>query len=456
MSTRNANTAGGSADARRGRRGWRVAAVAASVAVGALGLAACGSDDEKSSASSGGSGGAANISEQGQQLRELVGIPEGDAVAGKEIKLGAVLPLSGPGQYYGEVYTNAMKLAAEHIEEAGGPKFDIQFKDNKSGDPQAGAQVTRELGLDRVGVSLTSFSAVLGSQLPGLKQYKIFSLDGGGGAPVGLQGKPFFYGMRAVLPTDMFGGAFEWAKTGVPDAKRASFVTWEVGADQLKGYKDLWQKSMDDFGLENAGVLTAKIGATDFSNVIAKLKQQKPDIIALGVYGLDPANFMKQFVNSGLDAQVIGFEQTPDAAKLAGDAYENYVFAADNFDAKKPDNKLGEIFAETYQSEYKAEPDFYAANYYEDMMVLWLLATRIQEAGGDLNDGEAWVKALEENPTLPSLYGGEGETVGEMVVDTDKHILSKRALGVFQSVPGEPAKRLASFNVGGADYQAVE
>lgn len=435
----------------------RLLALLSLAALGA-GLTACGGSGDPSSDTSGGAGTSTTAAASadgalGRELRGILGSPEGEAaLSGETIKTGAVLPLSGSGSYYGKVDTNALKLAAAHIRAAGGPSFEIAFKDNKSGDPQAGIQATREMGIEKFPISLASFSADLGAQLPGLEQYRIFTLDGGGGAPVGLQGKPYFYGARAVLPTDDFGGTYEYLRRHQPDARTVSFVTWDIGEAGNKGYLDAFNATSKRFGYTPLAMETTRIGATDFSSTITKLKSQNPDVILLGVYGLDPANFMKQYVNSGMDAQVVGFELVPDAVKLAGSAYSDFLVAGDSFTAQATDNDWGRLFAREYRAAYGIEPDFYAANYYEDLFVMWTLAQRVKAAGGDVNNGDDYVRALEADPSFQSLYGrGDGRT-GQMTFDTQNHILSERALTMYAFKDGKPTP-IATFGIDGADYR---
>lgn len=437
----------------RGPRFRRIVALLVAALTLSVLVAACGGSDDDGSDSAASSENAASTSAVGSKIAELLEVPEGeDALQGEKIDVGAVFPLSGSGSFYGEVFSTGVDLAVKHIKEAGGPEFNVIYKDNKSGDPEAGTQVTRELGIDGVPLSVSSFSATLGSQLPGLEQYKIFTLDGGGGAPVGLQGKPYFYGTRAVLPTDMFNGILQYAEKQLPDAKSVSFVTWDTGPEQTDGYKRLFNEAADEFDLEPVGFETAAIGETDFSDVIAKLKQQDPDIVLLGVYGLDPANFMKQYQTSGLDSQIYGFEVTPEGVEAAGDAYKDIVIAGDSFIADKPDNQWAELYAKEYQKANKKPSDFFAANYYEDMFALWTLGQRVKASGGDIRNGEDYVKALESDPSFPSLYGGNGEATGTMEIDPETHTVSHRIMTVFEFPQGGKPTPVATFDIGGADY----
>ena len=91
---------------------------------------------------------------------------------------------------------------------------------------------------------------------------------------------------------------------------------------------------------------------------------------------------MKQFVNAGLTMPVIGAESIPDAAKVAGPAYDNYMFATDWFDPAKPTNPWSKLFLKSYVKEFNLEPEIYAANYYEDTFAIWDLIRRVWPRAG--------------------------------------------------------------------------
>ena len=49
---------------------------------------------------------------------------------------------------------------------------------------------------------LASYTDDIGVMLDGTAQFKMFTLDGGGGTSVFGQGKPYFWGTRAITPND--------------------------------------------------------------------------------------------------------------------------------------------------------------------------------------------------------------------------------------------------------------
>lgn len=386
-------------------------------------------------------------------LRRLLHLPKGKAAgAGMTINVGSVLAFSGPGAYYGADMSKAINLAVKQIKAAGGPTFKITYKDHKSGDANAGATAGRELGSAGIHLMLSSYSADIGALLPAMAQYKILSLDGGGGASTAFQGKPFFYGARAVTPDDTYDGTYMYIAKKMSKAKKVALVVWDLGDAVLNPGIARLKKALAAHGMSLVHIERTQIGATDFSSALAGVKASKPDIVQLGLWGLDPGYFMKQYATSGINGQVIGSEFTPPAEKVAGSAYNKYWFAFDFFDPTGPLNPWGKLFVSTFKKAYHYEPDFYAADYYEDTFAVWDIVRRVIAAHGNVNSGDDLLKALTSKPTFPSVYGGTKTKVGAWGINLKNHSVSSRAMGLFSVLNGEP-KMLASFNLGGRNFK---
>ena len=425
--------------------------------VAALIVAACGGDDKSSSASSGGgSDTAASVnSADAQEFRKLMGFTDEDLknLEGKKFKVGAILPLSGPGANYAVDEANGVKLAVDEMKRYMGMDVTYTAKDHKSGDPQAGAAGARELGIDSYGVAVNSYYGVFGSTLKSIQQYKMLSIDPGGGTGNGLKGKDYFYGFRANTPDDGF-DALQYFKQKQPDKKRVAMVIWDAGAAYTDPIEGHLKEAIAKNGMTYAGKLLQKIGATDYSSIFSKLKGMDPDIIALVSYGADPGYFMKGYVNSGLDAQVVGSEYVPDAEKIAGAAYDKYMFANDYFDYSNPPNPLSKFFLKDYKRLFGEDPGtFYQPNYYETTLAYLELARRVAAKGGDINSGEELNKEMVADPKFKSVYGGDASTVGEIQMDPETHDPTVRPVGLFQA--GSNFKQLAAWNIGGGDFEIL-
>jgi len=173
---------------------------------------AAGGSATTSATSSGGGGG-------GGDLVSQLGIDEASAGKGKTIELGAVLALTGTGSYYGKTMTRGLDLGAKHIAELGGPTFKYTYLDHKSGDPAAGVQAMAELIAKGIQLKFASYGDDIGAMLNQTTENKVFTLDGGGGTGIFAQGKPYFWGTRAITPNDTLPGVFRWFKDTFPDKK---------------------------------------------------------------------------------------------------------------------------------------------------------------------------------------------------------------------------------------------
>ena len=408
-------------------------------------LAACG----------GGGGGQAPAPTTGtggvdtDQLRSLLGV-QGSAAEGVSVSMGAVLALTGPGAFYGATMSKGINLAVAQIRAAGGPQISVDFQDHESGSAQAGANAARQLGSNRTPVCLASYVGALGSMFPAIEQYRMLTLDGGGGTSNFGQGKPYFWGLKAVEPDDYFAGVVAYWKATAPQVRRVSLVAIDQGQ-----VNDIvlanFTTALTGGGFEVASTEFTPIGTTDFTSTLGALRAAAPDAVFLFLVGNDAGYFMKGYRAAGLQPPVVGAEYTPDAREAAAGAFDSYAFSTDWFDAANPTNPLAKLFVDSYVAEYSERPDYYAANYWEDTMAVWDLVRRV--GGGEVT-GPALQDALVAAPTFRSVYGGSATEVGELTLDPDTHSVVSRPLGVY-TCSGDTVTQVASFGIGGADFRLV-
>jgi branched-chain amino acid transport system substrate-binding protein len=454
-------------------------------AAGAVGaaafLAACGDDDNSSSATTGAptttkgatattggsattsgatatTGGSAASGAGSTDVATLLQIDPASAGKGKTIDLGAVLALTGTGSFYGKTMSRGLDLAAKHIVELGGPTFKYTYLDHKSGDPAAGVQAMAELVAKGIQAKFASYGDDITAMLSSTSENKVFTFDGGGGTGITAQGKPYFWGTRAITPNDPMPGLFKWTKEAYPDAKTVGVVQWDLGADNNAGTKADVVAKLGAAGYQfNNLYELVPIGGQDFSQVLPKVKANEPDILLLVIYGQDPGSFTNQAATAGLKAVRIGFEFTPDGLNASKGTYdsEGWTFAYDYFDAKNPKNPLAKKFVDDFKTVNGEDPDFYAANYYENAFDMWDLMRRVWKTDPNAKiTGDALQNALLTNLTLVSVYGGDDTHLGSFTLDEKTHSVIKREMGVFEYKGGTVTAK-AFFGIGGADYRTA-
>ena len=236
-------------------------------------------------------------------LATLLGVDAATSGKGMSIDAGAVLALTGTGSYYGKTMSRGLDLAAKHIEAAGGPKINLIYLDHKSGDAAAGKAAITELGSKNVPAKFASYADDLGVMLDGTAQYKIFTLDGGGGTSIFAQAKPYFWGTRAITPDDTLPGLFKYTKEALPNAKTVGLIGWDVGEPSNSIVKADILKKIADGGYTHNGLYEyVPVGNQDFSQALPKIKANEPDILLVGCYGQDIGSFTNQAATAGLKA----------------------------------------------------------------------------------------------------------------------------------------------------------
>jgi branched-chain amino acid transport system substrate-binding protein len=404
-------------------------------AVGGLSLlAACGSNG-----SSGGSSiPTAKVDPAAANgLHKIFG-PGGKA-GGADVTLsaGMLLAMTGQGSFFGKVMSRGAKLAAAQIAAADGMTYNIHITDHKSGQVPPAISGTRQMiTQDGIKVLQTSYGAPSEAIVPLIAQYKLLSFNGGGSSP-GQVGKPFLWQTRMIFGDDPCPGGLAWIHKTYPQAKRLAIIgTQENGVEGAKVIGPRVWKEIT--GGEVVANIQHDVGATDFSSIIAKLKSVRPDAILTFSFGNDPGYFMKQLREANVTVPVMGIEFTSQAAQVAGKAYDTYNFATDFYDPKNP-NPWNKIFAAGYKKMYGEEPEYYGANYYEEVFFVWELVRRVIAAGGDPTDTVALQDQLVKNPTFNSLYGGDASAPGKVTFNTKDHTISK-PMGVFKVVNLQPVK----------------
>jgi len=415
-----------------------------------VGLTACGDD---SNSASDDTGGGSDVSPA--DLAGLLGIDAANAAKGETFNMGAVLALSGPGSFYGKTMSRGIDLAVKHIKAAGGPNIKVEYWDHKSGDAAAGEQAITEIVSKGIHAKMSSYVDDLGAMLEDTAQNKIFTLDGGGGTSIFGQGIPYFWGTRAITPNDTLPGLFEWFKETYPGKTKVGLTGWDIGEPNNTTVKTDVLKKIEEAGLDFNGLYElTPVGSQDYASVLPKIKANEPDLLLLGLYGQDPGSFLNQAETAGLKSVKVGFEFTPDGVTASKGTYDKsgWTFAYDYFDPENPVSPLARLFVADFEKEYGEKPDFYAANFYENTMVMWTLISRVKAAGGDINSGEELEKALESDLTVPSVYGGDEDTIGTYTLDAKTHSVIKREMGVFEYKGGKVTAK-AFFGIGGEGYR---
>jgi len=327
--------------------------LAAFAAIGALGLAACGS----ASAGSTGSG---------------------------PIKVGMVVPLTGPYSPLGTADKAAVEQEVARINKAGGisgRQLDVTIRDDKTDVPQSVTEFN-QLAADR------SYTAILSSSM--------VSASTAAGPSAAANKIPII----ALGPVSAFAdGSNPYAFTGVaiPEDYAQAMVDYLAAAgfhSVAIGYsgKDLYGA----VGHEATKAAAAKAGvevvldeaydqsATDFSALISKVKAAKPDGFLVWGAGPAPVIITKQFAGSGIPLLMTGAQASDLYIQPAGKAAEGVVMTSSIAvpGRQLPAGPLKDLISQFAEPWLKANGNVYPPQFaFDGVTAVQLLKAAIEKAG---------------------------------------------------------------------------
>ena len=304
----------------------------------------------------------------------------------KTIKIGALLPISGPGAYFGAQDKQAVELALEELNKTGvnGYKFVVQYEDSACG-PLPASQAAKRL-IDQfkpdviIGEECSDATLAI---MPLMEQSKIPLVNAGSSAiKITDPGNPWVF---RIMPNEVMQGVdIATQAYNKLNARTAAllFENTNAGIGNAKVFKDTFEKL--------GGKIVAEIGfgrdVNDFTSIATRVAGLgKIDVIptyTLEGQGLKITQALAQAgVVKGGDGPAIqlgtiwlpfGFEQK------AGKAAIGYVRIV-QFDPTDTRDVV-KNFTAAFKSKYNADPTHINAHAYDQIM---LIADVVKRGGKD-------------------------------------------------------------------------
>lgn len=341
-------------------------------------------------------------------------------------RIGALLGLGDKANWNATVMQRGILMAVDEINAKGGIdgiKVEAAIEDHQ-GVPRVGVDALERLrARDDIQAVLLSYSTVALATAPICDQHKIFMLDGGS-ASDSLVGKfSYMFHNRAVA------SLLVRAALSIPKAQNLKKMAI-MAASTADGQSLLHVSQADwkDAGGTVVDVEQALANAGNIDTQIAKLRTSDPDFLAVWEFSPGSGLVLKRAREFGMKQPIIGVEYTAEIQKVAGDYANGYQFASDYFNPDAPD-AWPRRFATAYRAKYGANPEVYAANYYEGIYVIAELIRRARQGGGNYFTGENLRAAALADPRVPSVYGGD------LVFKPDGSCLKR--VGIFTVTNGQ-------------------
>jgi branched-chain amino acid transport system substrate-binding protein len=262
----------------------------------------------------------------------LLGLAWSAASASDTVKVGVVLPLTGPQAKFGEIEKKSFDLALEEINAAGGingKKLELVMEDD-TGRPEVGRSVVEKLiTKDKVVMIGGGYSSSVTFAVAGVcQQNKMpFLVNTGSADKITTSGWDYIF--RLNPPVSHYADAIEslLAEKIKPKTVAILHENSLFGTKGAKSFEETCEKAgykvLLKEGYEHGGI--------DFKPVLIRIKQLNQDIVYMVSYIMDASLLMKQAKELKLTPKMFiggaaGFT-LPEFAQNSGVASENVISA---------------------------------------------------------------------------------------------------------------------------------
>ncbi|MEM1947027.1 MAG: ABC transporter substrate-binding protein [Candidatus Caldarchaeum sp.] len=301
-------------------------------------------------------------------------VPRGLGV--EEVRIGALVPLTGPFAQLGSNYPLGFQMAVDEINERGGvlgAKLKLIVYDDKNDAKEAVAAYQRLVEVDKViaVVGLDS-SGIAAAVVPEAEKYKVPVFFQTAGSP-GLLTKSSKFAFRTCLPTApmVVQAVSEFIQTKGVKTVGSVVASYEWGF-KVKDAYDRLVKPMSGVTLQQE---EAPVGERDFTAYLRKLQPLNPELLSGLGHPPGVQTMLKQAVEIGFNSKYLvgAFASYPLYIDLVGDAaYERVI----EFSCIKWDSPEYQRLAEKFYQKNNKWMDMRASTGY---VTAYLLADAVEK-----------------------------------------------------------------------------
>jgi len=340
----------------------------------------------------------------------------------KEIKIGAILPLTGDNAVYGVAIKNGIELGIAEINKNGGirgKKTTVLFEDDRAEPSQTISAYKKLTQVNRVPLILGGvFSASSLAIAPLAQRDNVVLLSPTSSSVDLTSAGPWFF---RIYPSDTYDGVF-LANFAFNDLKAKSAAILYLQVSSTTAIAKVFEKKFSALG---GNIILSEghaEGTTDFRGTLTRLKDIEFDIIFLPSYLKEMAIILRQAKELGIGKQFLSISTFNDTKilDLAGDAAEGVLFSTPYFDPSSPD-ELTQSFNKSYEARFGDQPNVWAGYGYD---VVRVAAKAIEKAKS--NEPAAIREALSQ---VSDLLGVTGTVTFDANGDVSKELKVLRVKG---------------------------
>ena len=303
---------------------------------------------------------------------------QSSCAAKREVRVGAILSLTGEGAYYGLAIRQGMDLAMQQVNDSGGilgSPLKIIYS-NSGSSPELAAVCATQL-YDRQDVPII-LGAVLSSETLRIapmaeQRHKILLSPASSSPEITRAGKYIF----RIYPSDTLEGAY-MAQMASQELQLKRILVLAIDNDFGRGLAEVFRKAFPGDPPPEVEIYPSH--GADFTALAEKARKSKPDGIYLAGYYGDMGQALKEIRRLPESPTILSTSSfgNPKTLESAGEAAEGVIFPAIVFDPESDDPSVAR-FVKSFRTRYGFNPDLWAAHGYDSVLIA---VEAMRRAGG--------------------------------------------------------------------------
>jgi branched-chain amino acid transport system substrate-binding protein len=339
----------------------------------------------------------------------------------KEVKIGAILPLTGDAASWGQSGKEGIELAVSEINAKGGInglKLSVIYEDTQA-QPEKGASAMQKLAtIDKVPAVVGDIvSATTLAAAPIAEQNKVVLLSPTASAPKITEAGKFIF---RIWPSDLAEG-ISIANFAARKLNLKNIAVTYIQNDYGIALKDVFEKEYIKQGGTIVESVAYKPDETDFRSHFTKVMKKNPDAIYLISYYKDAGLALKQAKQLKVKAKFLGTTaiEEPKLLEIAGDSAEGLIYAiSSGYDANSKDEVV-KTFNIKFKEKFKKTPSFIQANCYDAVNLIATVIGKGNSTGETIQKGLELVRDYHGVSGIIS-FDANGDVVKPTVIKTIK------------------------------------
>ena len=307
----------------------------------------------------------------------LVAIPHGECMGSKgkivTVKVGAIIPLTGPISFIGDLIKEGMELAVEEVNEKSaenGFRLEIVYGDNKGAPKHTISTIQRNINIDEIKLFLVAPTPACMAVTAIVDKAKVI----------------MFAGSTHPYITDKSEYIF---RTCASNAEENNLLIKYAESNGIESVGALFVE--DDFGLSAISYFQEHFNGrviiqeaydrrnTEFRPQILKIRHAEPEAVLIQGYGIAIPTILKQMAELGVDRPILGnlgFVHPPVVRalkNLPADFVKRMTFSSPVFSQK---------FTHLIENKFSMKPDLAQAYGYDFIIII---AREIKKHGLDVD-----------------------------------------------------------------------